>query len=225
MRLENGTLIMEKETCYGCMPSGSGRVPIRVTCPTCNGTQRGARGGRRTHAGTGCKTCIDGTVYSKTEFRPCSRCKGTGLDSEDYCSRIPMEVWRDLEFRVIRSNRSQSMNEALLGVGCCWSTTDYGDHKRMSDEELIAKVRDDRSGATQATNVVRSKDDLRIADAIGIFCNDNGYSVRAIFDDLGESPEEQSGINKERTYTEGLIVGAAISRAGGNGTLGALYRD
>lgn len=224
MRLENGTLILEKTKCYGCMPSGSGKFPVRATCPTCNGTQRGPKGGRRTHAGTGCKTCIDGTVNSKTDFRDCGRCKGTGLDDEDYLSRIPIEVWRGFEFRVFRSNRQQSMNEALIGIGCCWSTTDYGRHQSQSDEELIAEIRDSSHGSIQATNIVRSKHDLRIADAIGIFCSDNGYSVRAIFDDLGEVVE-QTGIAKERSYTEGLIVGAQISRAGGNGTLGGLYRD
>lgn len=212
MRVENNTLVLEPTNCM----CGDGTQPTRQVCTTCDGTGRGPRGGRN-----GCRSCLGGCgwTWNHEVTRPCNRCGGDflGADMEDYCDRAPDEIFETIEIRVYRSGRAQSFNESLLGLGCLWSTTDYGDHQDLSDEALVAKV---RKGCThvQATKVVRSKDDLRLPDHLGVFCNRNGYSVRPVFE------EGVYGLTSERPYAEGLAVGNAVYNAGGNGTLAGIYR-
>jgi len=72
------------------------------------------------------------------------------------------------------------MNESLLGFGCVYSITDYGEHKKFTDNELIDKVRDSES-FIQACKI--AKDDGTLCDHVGIFCNNNGYSVRPVYNE------------------------------------------
>ena len=77
----------------------------------------------------------------------------------------------------VRSERPQTINERLLGSGMVYSCTDYGDHKQMTDDELIAKVK--QTTSVQATKI-SDKDD-NVAEHIGIFTNQYGYSVIPVF--------------------------------------------
>jgi len=69
-----------------------------------------------------------------------------------------------------------------------YSSTDYGDAAKMTDEQVIEMIRTTAYGAkdgrivTQVINVTRSKDDLRLADFLLVNVTRNGYSVRAGFD-------------------------------------------
>lgn len=66
----------------------------------------------------------------------CFSCTGTGQVPENICDTVPGEWWKALEFKVYRSDRGQTYNEYLLGMGCVYSSTDYGDHKRLTDASL-----------------------------------------------------------------------------------------
>ena len=89
---------------------------------------------------------------------------------------MPDEMFKALSFKVYRSGRVQTTVESLLGVGV-YSCTDYGRHKHQTDEELIAKVRE--HSYVQACKVVDKN--LKVCDHVGIFTNDNGYSVIPVY--------------------------------------------
>lgn len=80
-------------------------------------------------------------------------------------------------FCVYRSQRAQTLNERLYGFGCCWTTTDYGMYQKLTDAELIEKVRTNVS-RPQACHVVDETD--RLPNHIGIICNREGYVVKAV---------------------------------------------
>jgi hypothetical protein len=129
-------------------------------------------------------------------------------------------VVRALPIRIRRSNRGLSWNEQHLGLGALWSTTDYGDHQKLSDEELENKVRDEMvRGLHQLVNLVAaSKDDNTtgtLCDGIVVDCGHNGYSVRAYWGNtVMVAPDT-------RSEDSGLGFGMEVYNNGGNGTLAA----
>tara|TARA_R100000306_G_C4359353_1_gene134477 strand:+ start:1105 stop:1305 length:201 start_codon:yes stop_codon:yes gene_type:complete len=64
-------------------------------------------------------------------------------------------------------------------MGSITSVTDYGEHTRLSDAELIAKVKDGNY-YTQACKVVDK--DNRFCDYLMIATNNSGYTVKAIWE-------------------------------------------
>lgn len=162
------TVVYEETTCYGCYPSGSGRVYIRVKCPTCKGTRKGPRGG----AG-GCKTCYDGSVYSDKLTEICSKCGGEGKVPETRYSHVSREDWQDMPFVVYRDQyRKQSFAERFIGVGV-YSVSGM-DPSYLTDEQLIEEV---RNGSTthQACKIV-DEAGMR-CNHIGILTAEYGYAV------------------------------------------------
>lgn len=214
MQLVNGKLVMGKKNCK----CSNGQQAGRITCPTCKGTGRGARGGARKCQG-GCYG--DGQKWSWEHPVTCTNCNGNyiNFEDEDRCDYMPDEIWQGLEFKVYRHNRPLTGNESLLGIGCVFSCTDYGDAWKANDDAaLIADVKSHTSH--QATKV--TKEDGTICSHVGIFVSPGGYSVRAVFEDV---KQVEAQIARERPYREYMAVGTAIADAGGNGTLGALYRS
>lgn len=200
----------------------------RKNCSTCNGTgdrkiTKGPRKGKLTH----CNNCLGGTVNDFDTQLTCPQCNGNPKLSEPgkLGDSMPAEIWKSLEFRVYRSDRQQTFNEYLLAYDCCYSCTDYGAHKQKTDEELIEDIRS-RETSVQASSVTR-KDEHNpqvgiLCHHVGIFCSDNGYSVRPVYDE--DAIVVQAVIACERGKDEGFAVGAALADAGGNGTMGAIYK-
>lgn len=172
------TLEPASKPCRLCY--GRGRTIVPQPCPT-NG--RGPRGGK-----DGCRTCHG----SKRHYDPavtevCGRCNGVSPDRHEDETRydhLSFAAFRDLvEWRVVDATDTRFTQwGTLLGEhGAITTVVDYGAHTRMTDEELVAAVRDGRD-STQGVNVVSK--DLVLCDAIVIARRQNGYSVRAVWDDL-----------------------------------------
>lgn len=174
------TLVLEKNTtaCRSCR--GGGTTVVHLPCPT-NG--RGPRGGKG-----GCRTCHGtGRHYDAAVRETCVRCNGIDPmhhDDDDLYDGVHLEVLAPLvEWRVVDATDTR-----FTGVGLClpsrgsiMTVGDYGDHKRLTDDELVAKVSGDR-GWTQWSQVTR-KNDMRLCDAVVIVRRHNGYSVRPAWDD------------------------------------------
>lgn len=190
MHVENGQLVLTDHECMWCDTTGKTDEIIEVACSKCNGTGRGPRGGRR-----GCKQCHgDGKTWKRSGKKiTCSKCDGTTREADDYYDHVPFEVWRELRFEVVATMHRQTFYEAHIGAGC-YSHTDYGDWRHGTASDLIEKVRNRDSGV-QACKLVKSPgyrtyledDDPRredpdptMPDFVGIFLNDNGYTVAAV---------------------------------------------
>lgn len=175
MKITDGKLVLENRACWNC--NGTQRTNEWVTCPQCNGT--GKQRNRRN-----CLTCKNQRVLGSSlsvvlsvGTGNCNSCID-GIVPEQIGDYAPATLWQNLRFTVYRSDRQQQLIEKLFGFGC-WSTTDYGDHKHLTDESLIAHVRF-ASGGIQACKFVKP-DTMQICNHIGIFCNNQGYSVVAVF--------------------------------------------
>lgn len=209
MRIDDGTIVLETRPCYGC--DGSGTIASRTKCVACYGSGNGPRGGRG-----GCRKCHgSGIGHDHDNRATCISCDGIGQRPEDLCDRVNDEDMQAFTLSVYRSDRAQSWNEAHMGHGCVYSCTDYGEHARMTDDELIARVRRSLKGV-QATKIANRA--MQVCDHIGIFCNDNGYSVRAVFESAAEVERDAAS---ELTVAEGSLFGQMIFAEGGNGTMAA----
>lgn len=177
MKIVDGKLVLETRTCWNC--NGTQLINEWIKCPQCNGT--GKQSNRRN-----CLLCRNQRVLGKTPSVVLSKGTGhctsctDGIMPEAIGDYAPQEMWQSLNFVVYRSDRQQQLVEKLFGFGC-WSVTDYGDHKHLTDESLIAAVRYASTGrhSIQACKFV--KEDFTVCNHIGIFCNNQGYSVVAVF--------------------------------------------
>ena len=182
-KIENGKVILLSAECLSC--SGEGVRPKKqyVQCTKCNGS--GKRGKGR------CRNCYNEYVYScdkslpkyhvmqfsKTETEVCERCNGSKTEEPSYHNYMDSALWESVTFKVYRSQRDISWNEANLGYGCVYSCQDYGRSFASSDTEIIADVKTNKGN--QFSKVCQ--DDGTLCNHIGIFVNRGGYSVRAIF--------------------------------------------
>ncbi len=214
MHIENGKMVWGRKNCEHC---DEGKQPTRIRCPECKGTGNGKRGGRG-----GCHKCRGlRDIWSNDHPMTCTTCNGNYINFtvENQCDYMPSEVWQSLNFKVYRHKRLLTGNEAILGLGCVFSCTDYGAAwENPDDEKLIKEVK--ASTSHQATKV--TKDDGTVCDHVGIFVCPGGYSVRPVFESV-EAVEMMIGL--ERPEREYMAVGQAICEAGGNGTFGAIYRS
>ena len=167
---EGNKLVMGRKNCWHCH---EGTVGTNVTCTGCQGTGRSKSGKQK------CRTCRGTkTVYNNDIRKPCDTCKGNpvNFNEETVYDHMPDAVWQSLTFKVYRHNRPITGNEALLGLGCVYSSQDYGAAwDANNDEALIASVK--ASGGHQACKV--AKKDGTLCDHVGIFVSRGGYSVRA----------------------------------------------
>lgn len=216
--LENRTVILESKPCYGCDGTGKRFANEWQECPECHGTGRGKRGGQ-----SGCKQCHGARriIAPTDKIETCPNCNGTGKMPENNCDCVPSAWWNLFTFKVYRQQRKQTYNEYLLGLGCVYSCTDYGTAASMSDEAVISKIKSEENGHFLQLCKIANKEN-KLADHIGIFINENGYSVRPVYESDGSDAKQL--IARECGKDEGFQVGTAIARDGGNGTLGAIYK-
>lgn len=142
-------------------------------CRTCNGTGRGARGGRG-----GCKTCHGMRREWRNDIRTkCKSCNGTGIKhSTNLCDTLDTEAALSIPIRIVRSTREQSWTEQHLGIGRIYSCVDYGRSLSRTDDELVAEVREHIArGYNQATHFADKSGHL--VDVIGVITARTGYTV------------------------------------------------
>jgi hypothetical protein len=171
MNIINGKLVLDSETCY-CM---QGKVYGKKVCPDCNGTCEGKRGGKN-----GCKTCYNGTVIDHDNMIDCERCGGTNKVEETRYSHIKL-IRDDFPMVVDRGDRIQTFNEAYIGHGAIYSVTDYGDHKHMTDAELLDHIWSDDRIRTQYCTIIN--EDMVPCSKIVVKCNNNGYSLVPVWEE------------------------------------------
>jgi len=173
MKLENGKLVMERKDCHWC---DQGKRPGKAKCGTCDGTGKGKRGKVR-----GCRTCYGNkTVPDFNNTVACDLCGGSwqGSQEETLYDYLPESVWQGLAFKVYRNAVPMTFNEQYVGVGCVFSSTDYGDAWKGTDEAVIAEVKEHTSH--QACKVAR--EDGTLCNHVGIFVMPGGYAVRAVWE-------------------------------------------
>jgi hypothetical protein len=178
MKIENGKLVFERTKCSGC--SGTGTIQPRKRCPKYGHRMRGKP---CPHCGS---TRKDNHGYIEDGPRiTCTKCDGSLLEDEDRFSYLPWAtVIAAVPVVVQRSNRRASFNEEYIGYGIIQGCVDYGKSAKMTDEELIASVKDtDRTSSTQGAHI--SDKSGRVCDRIVVACHDNGYSLVAAFDEAG----------------------------------------
>jgi hypothetical protein len=171
MKIVNGKAVFEEVQCWHC--EGTGKYEYFITCP--NWRKPVAHKPGRKCEICGSKNQHDHKVVG-SEIRDCTICNGKGSMMENLYDSDRGGVWKTLPVKLIRSNREQTWAEAYLGVGL-WSCTDYGAHQKMTDEELIQKLHEERSGYHQFCKYVDKE--LNVAPEIVVLCNDMGYSVIA----------------------------------------------
>lgn len=174
-------MILENRDCRQC-DHGLQNSTLQETCPACGGTGKQVTDGRKY-----CRKCrrysngryvSAGIVSVPGPKIACTRCNGNYRDFEpetlyDYYDLLDFPI----PWRVDRHpNRRRSWVEDHLGLGL-GSCTDYGRHKNLQDDELIARNRESHK-KLQASKIVR-KDDMKLADEIVIVTGENGYSCIA----------------------------------------------
>jgi hypothetical protein len=171
------TLEPASRPCRGCY--GSGRTLTTLPCPTGG---RGPKGGR-----DGCRTCHgSGRHWDPAVTEVCARCGGESPDrheDETLYDHVRFSSFRHLvEWRVVDATDSRFTELGLCigDRGAIMTVGDYGDHRRLTDDELVAAVRD-RDDDTPWVFLVR-KADMRLCDAVVVVRRRNGYSVRPVWD-------------------------------------------
>lgn len=171
MKIVNGKAVFEEVTCWHC--EGAGKHEYFITCPNWDKTVA-HKPSRK------CEICGAKSRYKHqvigSEIKDCNICDGKGKQMETLYDSDRGGVWKTLPIKVIRSMREQTWAEAYLGMGFC-SVTDYGAHQKMTDEELIKKVREEKGGYNQFCKYVDKE--LNVAPELLILCNDMGYSIIA----------------------------------------------
>lgn len=167
MKVIDGKAVYERVQCWRC--DGKGEMTLGVSCPAWLRPVKNLPGSKCPHCGA--KNRHDHKMIG-TELMKCDKCKGVGTLMENKFDSSLM--WKELPMTVRRSTREQQPIEAYFGVGIC-SVTDYGRHEKMTDEELIAHVKESQYSSAQYLNFVT--DSGKVADRIVIDCNDMGYNI------------------------------------------------
>ena len=171
--------------CSDC--GGRGTVPTQKPCPRCKGTGNGLRGARGQ-----CRQCHGfKTVHDFDHPTLCKNCSGSGQQAETADDYLPAEMWQELPFRVYRADRPNTWNEEHLALGCLCSCTDYGTAWEAGEDHVISRVRNFR----HRPKLDEVWSDGRWCDHIAITLTQNGYSVKAVWDDVDPTrdlPTEQA---------------------------------
>lgn len=143
-----------------------------------------------------CYHCDDNAMSWKIpSVQNCQNCSGTGFtivyDSEslripdvidiyDYIHESFRDGWvNDVEIIVDRAGGSLTWGEAYLGLGCIWSSSDYGKHWEMADEEVIASVRASMAESSFQLISLCDKQTRMLSRTVIIKLTHNGYSLIA----------------------------------------------
>lgn len=171
MKIENGRIVLERKNCFRCQ---EGKVTRRITCPECQGTGNGKRGGKRQ-----CRKC-SGTGHNWTWDNPevCPNCKGNYVNAEpendcDYLDRSEIDK---IPVRVIRNGPGMTVGESLIGLGCVYSSTG-GQYDGTPDSHFIDEWR--KSGRHQACKFIDESGN--VCKEVGIFVYRHGYAVKTLF--------------------------------------------
>ena len=109
----------------------------------------------------------------KQDGKQCGYCDGAGQVDEDRYSFIPKDLWRSLNFRVVRRERSMSWNEQYVGMGYCYTCVDYGRAWEKADEEIVEMIKEEGS-LIQASTV--TDEEGNVLDIV-IEVTPQGYAV------------------------------------------------
>lgn len=184
-------LVYEAKRCWGCQ--GEGTYKVRRRCPLYGRTVNRLPDRRCPHCGATAKHRHDYLDTGTT--RVCDDCHGNLEQMQTRYDTIPVDILKGIPLKVFRSGRPPTWNESWLGVGCLWSTTDYGRSAQMDDEELVLHIKAHFERDTvQACHVVDKADCLPAY--LGVFMSRGGYSVRAVHD-----PEAAPEYTRERVST------------------------
>ena len=158
------------------MCSGEGKKGFYGPCDGCSGTGKvpSKTGNRQFN----CKLCLRGNRLYPKRLVTCDTCSGTGKQHESLYDTAPNEIWKGFTFKVYR-DATITYAESLIGHGCVFSCGDYGQAAKASDEAVIAEVKEHKHH--QACKFTRA--DGVLANHIGIFVNQHGYKVQAVFND------------------------------------------
>lgn len=173
MRVENGYLIPEKKKCFQCQ--GTKRHNDFKTCPLIDKPVKHLDKSKCPYCGAKRKFEHKSILMGEIDCKYCE----DGFVAETLYDYVPLEIWRDMEFRVFRSTRPTSVLEKLLGVGV-FSSVDYGKHKELTDEQLIESVKG-KTYQPQGVKIANTKTG-KLADFVGIYTSEEGYSVIASID-------------------------------------------
>ena len=157
-------------------------------CPTCDGIGKYRQFLSCNHTKKqNCKPCPDCGAKRNGDYIqidtgkdiPCGCIDGKVMETKFDYIKWDMVV-KNIPFSVSNKTESQSFNQAFLGKGYVLSVTDYNRNRKLSNEELIELIKNDRyNDFLQALNIVNG--DNRIANEILITRNNNGYSGIAVF--------------------------------------------
>jgi len=221
MILENGSFILGERPCY-CVdfPGGVGK---QFHIEWCRRAPKRPGGFQETCYLARCPNNPskkrDIHEISRTIVE-CGNCKGTGIVKETLCDSLGAECAKQVEATIpvliFLSDRPATWNEQYLGRDALYSLIDYGDYRKKENpsESILADVRQHLPG-TQAIKLTRSGKDPKACDAIAVYCNRSGYSVRAFWEEEGEKSFRNYSADEAR------MIGMQVYNLGGNGTLAA----
>lgn len=218
MKVQDGKLVYETKPCWCAEGERPGQVQEYRRCKYYDQKVKGR------FPADHCPDC-DATrqhshLYSIStgQWKACDRCNGTLRLPEGRTDYMPQEIVAAIPLKVFRLNRGMTFNESLLGMGCLWSCQDYGRAWSSQDSVTLKHVQEElQNHSAQACAVVDEED--RLPQAIGIFVNIGGYSVRSL------TPDRLAKMGLERDYETGMQAGIAVSNQGGHGTLAGVYKQ
>lgn len=198
MKIEQGKVILETQTCHMC---GHNRLPQGMAPgPFVNGEP------------------------DWDNPRICDCCGGTGKVGEDRFSFMPEGMMKTIPIKLYLQDRNISFNESYIGIGCIWSCLDQGraweqigkDQAGVNAfmREIRKEVDEDTSQASKITD-----ENLNVCNHIAVIVNKGGYSLRAVFsEDASDLLNKASG---ELPEPIGIMFGIQVANNGENGTLAA----
>lgn len=226
MILENGIVTLGFRQCWSC--HGSLKRSEFVPCAKCSGT---GKLDPKKSKGRNCPECAKNAGFCKGKVLAvdafpcyCTETATPGLQAETIRDICPREWVDALPITVYRSDRRQTLNENLFGGLGLYSCTDYGEWKRKTDEELIARVKERNTHGEQLTKVARLESDglIHFAVGIGIFCNDQGYTPRAMYTD-DSAVKVEAVMSRMLGVSEGMEIGTKLASEGLNGSMLACH--
>lgn len=211
MEVQGGKLIYEDKTCL-CTETGCpGQMGVQRPCKYMGRAVKGKFSGGQCPDCGATRKISHSWCLPTGKFIICPLCKGTQRVEETRYDNLLYSILRTIPLVVVRQQRSSTFNEAWLGIGCLYSSQDYGRSWKSSDEDVLIKVRASLQHGIQACHVVDESDLL--PEAIVILVHRDGYSVRSAL--------KLDQVALELSYKEGMALGIQIAGHGGNGTLAA----
>ncbi len=176
MKVINGKAKYEIVTCSFC--EGKGETSRYIFCPQDEPSTRikGIRVSKK-HPCVHCGTTV-GYQHKAIGERnvKCPYCDGKGKAVEDRCSGDIEHIVATLPMTVVQTTQGLTFTEEYLGGGSVTGCMDYGRHKFLTDEQLIAQIREGlKGGFTQYAHFVNK--DNAVAKELLLIRKSDGYTV------------------------------------------------